>query len=126
MQTLNLPSLTLETCNTFSPTSQTRIHLPSRCHHTATTPPRAPTCDGLEEPVAHGRLLVGGEGDFLRQTPEVLHRLRRDVVEVDQVAAAVKNTEEQRRARNDLVELFTDGEKMDLHVKSPVLAKPTT
>jgi len=61
--------------------------------------------DGSEEPVVDVGLAVRGEIEFGAQAVQVLHRLRADVVEVDQVADGVADGEEERRQGANLVEL---------------------
>ena len=63
------------------------------------------TCNGLEEPEGYGGPGVAREPDLAGETAQVDQRLRRHVVEVDDVADAVQHREKARCARHDLVEL---------------------
>jgi len=58
----------------------------------------------LEEPVPNVWPSIGGEAELLGQAAQVLDRLRRDVVEVHQVASRVQHREEQGGVRAELFE----------------------
>ena len=70
-----------------------------------TTTLSGPTCERVEQPEHDARPSVTLERHLLHEAAQVVQALRGHVVEVDQMADRVKDGEEERRTRHDLVEL---------------------